>query len=132
MRNKVTTRVGYAAALAICFCVSLFAQQFRGTISGLVTDQQGAVIPGAQIVATQLETGAKSQSRSNAAGQFNLPFLAPGLYTLSVEAKGFKQYRRERLLVSTNEEVGLEVKLQIGEATESITISADAPLLQTE
>ena len=116
-----------AAAAAI-----MTAQQFRGTIAGDLRDAQGAVVPGARVTATQAETGAKSQTVTSPTGQFNLPFLAPGTYSVTVEATGFKRYVRDGLSVNANDPVSLDITLEVGQTTESITISAGAPLLQTE
>jgi hypothetical protein len=125
-------RIARAIALSGLLATAIFAQQFRGTVSGLLRDPQGAVITGARVAATQSETGAKSQTVTGPTGQFNLPFLAPGTYTISIETPGFKRYVRDSLVVSANEPVALDVTLEVGQASESVTVSADAPLLQTE
>jgi hypothetical protein len=127
-----SNRIARTVALAALLAAPILPQQFRGTVSGRVLDPQGAAVPGANIAATQLETGAKSQTASGPAGQFNLPFLAPGTYTITIEAAGFKRYIRDNLVVSANEPIALDVALELGQASDTVTISADAPLLQTE
>lgn len=107
------------------------AQEFRGAITGRVTDPQDAVIPGAKIAVTQVETGARYQTVSNSDGQYALPFLAPGNYRLSAGAAGFKGYSRGGLRVGTNERVEADVRLEVGGTAETVTVSAEAPLLQT-
>ena len=107
------------------------AQEFRGTITGLVTDQQAAVVPAVKIVARQVETGAESHTLSGSEGRFTLPFLAPGTYTVAAEAPGFKRYLRQGVRVNANEQTSIDVQLEIGQAAESVTITAESPLLTT-
>lgn len=107
------------------------AQKFRGTITGRITDPQSAAIANAKISATQNETGAKTQTVSSSDGQFTLPFLAPGPYTVSAEVPGFKRFVREALRVSTNERLSLDIELEVGQVSDSVTVSAESPLLST-
>ena len=72
-----------------------WSQQFRSTLNGQVVDPQGAVVPGVQIVATRVVTGAKFTTVSGDAGQYTAPFLPPGTYTITAEVAGFKRYVRE-------------------------------------
>ncbi len=108
-----------------------WSQQFRGSLTGRVVDPQQAVVPGAKITATHLETQAKYETQSGSAGQFTLPFLQPGRYRVEAEASGFKRYVREQVQVSVNEQVGLDMVLEVGGVTETVTVTAEAPMLQT-
>lgn len=108
-----------------------WSQEFRATITGRVTDQLQAVVPGVKIVATQTETGAKHETVSGSSGQYTLPFLPPGVYQFTAEAPGFKRYVRENLKVSTGERLGLDIGLELGQVAESVTVTAEAPLLST-
>ncbi|MCL6506510.1 MAG: TonB-dependent receptor [Bryobacteraceae bacterium] len=107
------------------------AQQFRGSITGRVVDAQQAVVPNVTITATNLETQARYQTESNAAGQFTLPYLQPGPYRVEAEARGFKRYVRERVQVSANEQMTLDIALELGQVVETVTVTADAPVLTT-
>src|SRR5262245_20760553 len=91
------------------------AQEFRGTISGLVTDSQSAVIVGVKIVATRIDTGTITETVSSGDGRFNLTFLAPGFYRIEAETRGFKRYVREGIRVSTNDRIGLDIHLELGQ-----------------
>lgn len=115
--------------LSIAFSTICWCQEFRSTLSGLVLDQQQAVVPHAKIVARQVDTGAVTGTVSGADGRYSLPFLLPGVYQVTVDVQGFKSYRREGVVISTNERRTLDVTLQIGSLTESITVTADAPML---
>src|SRR5205823_9155156 len=86
----------FAAAVAL-----LTAQEFRGTFSGVVADPQGSPVANAKIVATETRTGTKSETVTDSAGQYTIPFLAPGAYDLSAELTGFKRYQRQGLGLAT-------------------------------
>ena len=124
-------RVVLAAVLAGFLGASAPAQEFRGTIVGRVVDPQGAVVPNATVNATLITTGSRSDSKSNASGEFTMPFLAPGEYRIEAEAAGFKRYVRNAFNVGSGERVGLDIQLEVGAQTETISVTADAPLLET-
>ena len=115
----------------LLFSTVCLAQEFRATISGRVVDAQGAVVPGVKLIGNQTETGSKSETVSGADGQFVLPFLPPGLYEITAEAPGFKRYVREGLQVTTDQRMSLDIVLEVGQAAESITVNADAPMLES-
>ncbi len=116
-------------ALTIGF--TLGAQEFRSTIAGSVTDQQGALIPNAEVIATQIDTQAHFRSVSAADGEFTLPFVPPGLYRVDVTAQGFKKFSRSGIQVSANERVPLNVQLELGAASETVEVAADASIIET-
>lgn len=111
--------------------VLAFGQEFRSTLSGRVLDPAGAAVAGAKVTATGGETGAKYEATSSAEGEYTLPFLAPGPYTLTAEAPGFKKYAQSGLQIGTNQKLAQDVALQVGSQTESVTVTADVALLQT-
>ena len=109
----------------------LQAQGFRSTVSGRVTDMQGAVLPNATVRATQVATGAASSTKTGAEGEYTLPFLTPGVYRVSAEAPGFKKHVRDGIRVETNERQQLDIRMDVGEVTESVTVSANTSMLET-
>jgi len=111
---------------------SAFAQGDRGTITGTVDDPAGAVVASAAIEAKHVETGAVYQTASTATGNYTLAQLPAGSYELSVSVPGFKKYIRQGLTVQVAETLRIDVALEVGAATESVTVQADAPLLKTE
>jgi hypothetical protein len=115
--------------LTASICVS---QEYRATLTGRVVDPQGAVIPATKIQAKNQATGAQSQTISGADGVYTIPFLPPGQYTVTAEAAGFKQYVRENLQLSTGERVGVDIAMEVGQAAEAVTVTAEAPMLNTE
>ncbi len=118
-------------SLLFIFCALSFAQEFRSTISGRVTDPSGAAIPSAKVIATETNTGSKSEATSSPDGEYTLPFLAPGPYQLSVEVQGFKKYTQSGITLGTNVRVSQDVVLQIGSQSDSVTVTADVGLLST-
>lgn len=108
----------------------LVAQQ--ATISGVVTDSQGASIPDASVVATNRATGVASTTTSNNAGVYALPNLPIGAYSLTVTRDGFKKYVNDHITLSTNQVVGLNANLLPGSVTQSVTVTDDRPELETK
>jgi Carboxypeptidase regulatory-like domain len=128
--KDIRNRVVQAIVLVLLVAAAASAQEFRGTLSGQILDAGSAAVPGAQVVATDIDTGAKYETRSTAEGQYTLPFLAPGYFRLSASANGFKRYIRDRVRVSANERVRLDMTLEVGALAESVTVTAEAPLLE--
>jgi hypothetical protein len=118
------------AALLLLSTPVCWPQEFRATVSGRVTDAHGAMVPGVAIRATQKETGAKSETVSGSDGQYVLPFLTPGMYEVSAELAGFKRYVRQGLQVATDQRMTLDINLEVGQAAESVTVTADASMLE--
>lgn len=108
----------------------LLAQVSRGTITGRVTDAQGAIVPGAHVVATQVATGVKSEVASNGEGGYTIPFLVPGTYRVSCVLQGFKKFESRGVVVGSNERVTADVVLEVGAESETVTVTAQSPLLE--
>ena len=123
--------------IASAFTIALFAgyaqaQSTLGTITGLITDSSGAVIPSAVVVATNTATGAKAQTISSSTGNYVVPNLPVGPYEVSVAISGFKAWTRSGINVSSNDNLRIDVTLEVGSASESVTVSAEASLLKTD
>ena len=121
------------ALVAFCLCCAdmlpLRAQEFRATISGAVTDPSGAVVPGAQIEVREISTGTINRTTSDAAGQYVVPFLLPGQYTIKVKAPGFQELTRAGIVLQAQEHPILNLALTVGSATQSVTVTEATPLL---
>jgi len=119
--------------LSVLLTVSMaWAQGDRGTITGTVSDASNAVIPGAGIVATNTQTGARYETISTETGNYTLTQLPAGMYELTVELPGFKKYVRQGVTVQVSTTLRIDATLEVGVASEEITVAADAPLLKTE
>jgi hypothetical protein len=123
-------RINVLMAFAGLAAASLFAQEFRGTFSGSVTDAQGAVVPQNKIVATEMRTGVKSETHSETSGAYTIPFLAPGEYEIAAEVTGFKKFVRQGLTLEPGEHPIVDIHLEVGASTESVTVTGDAPLIE--
>jgi Carboxypeptidase regulatory-like domain/TonB dependent receptor len=116
----------------LLFGIATFAQTDRGAITGTVQDPASAVIPGAVVVATQTETGSVSQTTTTGTGNFTLTSLPAGVYEVTVEAPGFKKYIGQGTQVQVAQTARIDITLQVGATTETVTVEATAPLLKSE
>ncbi|HEY2469163.1 MAG TPA: TonB-dependent receptor [Terracidiphilus sp.] len=120
-------------ALAMFAFVPLgLTQTVTGAITGEVTDPTGAVIAGAKVTAHAVSTGIDTQTTTNAAGQYRIEFLPIGPYTVSVQASGFATGTVTEFSLEVNQTANFNVKMQVGSANSSVSVSAAAPILQTE
>lgn len=113
-----------AALLLVALAVPADAQDFRGTITGRVTDPQGGRLPGATVTATHEETNVASPTTTTGDGNYTIPYLIPGHYRLTVELSGFKKMVREKLDVRVDDRLTLDVTLEIGQIEEVISTSS--------
>ncbi len=105
-------------------------QTYTASIRGVVTDATQSAVPNAQITATESGRNILQRTVSDAAGRYVLTNLPPGEYAVTVEAAGFKKYTRENLVVQVNQDVSVDVTLQVGEVTESVSVTAEAPVIE--
>ena len=127
MKNLVRSFV----CLLVFAAVGL-AQNDRGTVTGTVTDPTDATVPGAKLVLRNTETGALSETQTTPTGNYTFTSLPVGTYDLTVQAAGFKTEVEKQLAVQIDQTLRLDVKLEVGSATESVTVSATAEMLKTE
>lgn len=109
-----------------------FGQTFTGSITGVVTDPQGAVLPKANIVATNTATGEVRKSEADSEGRYRFSQLLPASYTVKVSLAGFKEYLHSGVVVGTNETLEVNVQLELGQSSETIEVSGAPPLLDTQ
>jgi hypothetical protein len=102
-----------------------------GRLEGTVLDQNGASIMGATVVATQVGTGTRRETRTDASGRYSLPALPTGEYSLTVEAAGFRQYVRSGIQVEAAVTSTIDISLSVGAITQQITVSESAPVINT-
>ena len=122
-------------ATAFCFSVfsiAVFGQAGTGTITGTVTDPSGAVVAGAPVEVRNTDTNFPYQTVTTATGAYTVPRLPPGPYAVTISAPGFKKLVRSGLAVDAGQTLPLDLTLQVGAATESVTVTAEATLLKTE
>lgn len=110
----------------------LAAQNPSASVVGRVVDATGAVIPGAAVKVTNLDTNQTRQAVSNEVGDYTVPYLSPGRYSLEVQAEGFRLYRRAEFTLAVDQQLRLDVQLEVGAPTESVTVTDAPPALNTE
>ena len=110
---------------------SVPAQEFRGSLGGTITDPLGALVQGATVVIKNVDTNAEMIATTNDNGSYNFSLLPPGRYTLRVTSPGFRTAQRELVEIRVADRLTLDVQLEIGAATESVSIVASAPVLET-
>jgi hypothetical protein len=108
-----------------------FAQDFRASISGRVTDATGAVVPEAKVTITNTNTGVTQPAVTNAEGVFVVSYLIPGPYEVRVEAAGFKTALRDRITLQVSDRLTLDVPLEVGGAAETVKVTGDPPMIET-
>jgi len=119
-RQKRGAAIGMCLLAAVCFAGTVFAQEFRGSITGLVTDPSGAVVAGARVTVTNVATNATTWTLSNPTGNYTLLYLTPGQYTVTAEATGFKKLVRPGVQVWVGDRLELDVRLELGGTLEGI------------
>jgi Carboxypeptidase regulatory-like domain/TonB-dependent Receptor Plug Domain len=116
--------------LIISLTTTILAQEFRATLNGKVTDPSKAVVPGAAVKVVNLQTNETTTVTTNSEGNYTVSFLNPGLYSITVEATGFKKHTRASQELQVNQTATINFELELGAASETVTISAENPLLE--
>lgn len=122
-------RVGGVFTLAL---VAALAQSERGTITGTIRDSSGAIVPGAKVLLTNTQTGVKFTLPSNDAGEYTVPQLQVGVYTVRVEKEGFRPATITGLVLNASATVRADATLEVGAASQAVEVSANALALATE
>jgi hypothetical protein len=123
---------GRAAVFALCIPLALYSQEFRGTISGTISDPTGAMVAGAKVTVTETNTGTRIPTVADATGHYTASFLLPGDYEVGVQLEGFKEFVRRGVHLGAGEHPLIDVRLEVGDVSTSVEVTADASLLNTE
>src|SRR5215468_1086201 len=124
-------RISCYLLLFVCCSSLAFSQGFRATIVGRVTDNSGAVIPNAKVTIVNTGTNDKHEAIVSNTGDYAVPQLLPGEYTVTVEMAGFSRYVR-RVVLETGQQARIDAVLTLGTVTQSVEVEATAPLVSTE
>ncbi|HYP27231.1 MAG TPA: TonB-dependent receptor [Blastocatellia bacterium] len=130
-RFSVPLRALVCAMIVLSLCAAARAQ-FTASIQGTVTDASGAIVSGATVTVTNNETGRSQQVTASDEGFYRVTGLAPGVYTVSAELSGFRKTVIENVIVNAEAPQGVNIALETGEITESVTVSADEATTQLE
>jgi hypothetical protein len=109
----------------------LFAQGSAGRILGTVTDQSGGAVAGAAVTITDTERGTSRNLITDDSGEYNAPSLTPSTYKIRAEAKGFKAIDRQNVILEVNGNVRVDLQLQPGDVSQTITVTEEVPLIET-
>src|SRR2546430_11572227 len=117
--------------LLITLTLAAYGQDTRGAMRGGVTDPSGSNIANADVRAINTATGVAVAAKTNESGNYTIPYLVPGIYTVTAELSGFKKFVRENVQVRVNDSVEVNLSLTVGDVAESISVNAETPLLST-
>jgi len=132
MRNHFQFLRVLFVGLALCFACSgvAFGQETTGSITGMVKDPNGAAVSGAKVTIADPTRGFQRNNETADDGSFTASELQPSLYTLTVEMQGFKKYVQENLRINVNDRRLVDIALEVGQISETVTIQTDVPLIQ--
>ncbi len=121
--------------IAIMLTLSIFAiagaQEFRGSVSGNITDPNGAALPGATVELKNIETNVASTATANDEGRYTFPLIQPGKYTLTVTSQGFTTSQRQGIEIRVSEKLTLDVQVQVSGVSDTVNVSGDGLTLET-
>lgn len=120
-----------AIALLLSISGALVGQTFHGALRGQVTDPNGSALQNARLVLVEQGTAARRETITSDQGEYVFASLSPGTYRLTAEAPGFKRLERSGLQVATQASLTVDLRLELGQVTEQVTVTEDAPLLQS-
>jgi len=108
------------------------AQTPTASVVGRITDPTGAVAPGVTVKVTNLDTNIVHQASSNEIGEYTIPYLDPGRYSLEASLPGFRTYRRDELTLAVGQVLRVDITLEVGAAAETVTVTEAPVVLNTE
>src|SRR5947208_6105023 len=118
--------------LALCLTTAAFSQEVTGALVGVVGDPSGSAVSGAALTLVSQETDAQRRTLSDETGAYQFLLLRAGHYRLTVEAPGFQRLVNPDIIVNTTERVRVDLKLVVGAVSETVTVTGETSLLQTE
>jgi hypothetical protein len=125
-------RSGFVLLGLLLITSMVFGQIRSGTISGTVKDPTGAVVANADVIVTEQETNVATATKTNSSGQYTVPYLPAGTYTVSVTVPGFLNYRQTGIPLATAQSIRVDVELQVGGVEQAIEVTADVAQIQTD
>ena len=129
MRKLVITTL--AVVLCALIAAPAFARQTTGTISGQITDQQGAALPGVAVTAKHPQTGFTRTAVSDGEGIFRLSALPVGAYEITIELAGFASIDRKGIVLNVAQTINLDVQMKIAKVSETVTVTGETPMVET-
>jgi hypothetical protein len=118
--------------VTLLFCRTLDAQILYGGLVGNITDQSGGAVPEAKVTIKHIATGTTRETATNDAGTYRFPTIAPGTYSVRVQADGFRAFNQSGIDVTANSLTRIDTRLEVGAVTEQVTVEGSAVALQTD
>src|SRR5919108_752334 len=129
--GNIAIRVLAIAGLSLALAVPAASQTIRSTLTGTVTDPNGAVIAKVTVTATNLATNIATTTRTNDEGLYTFTALAPGEYAISVEQTGFKRFVQTGVVLQIAQATRLDIPLEVGQVTEEVQVVGETPLVRS-
>src|SRR5437868_5961412 len=127
----MTRRTSLAVLLVVSMSIAASSQTYLGRILGTVTDKSNAIVTKAKVSIVNVGTSATRNLETNEAGEYVAPNLPPGDYKISVDATGFRKVERLGIRLEVAKDARIDFQLQPGSETEQVTVTAEAPLIET-
>src|SRR5205809_215558 len=128
--NLATLLIGILVVTALASPLA-WGQGFSAEISGIVHDASGAVVPGVSVTAKHIESGLTRTVNTSEAGNYSIPSLPVGAYELTAELAGFKQQVRRGITLAVGQDAVVNLTMEVGEIKDNVTVTEDAPLVNT-
>src|SRR5215471_18493972 len=126
-------RTMFAIFLLAASCTTaMYAQAVSATLVGTLTDSSGGVIVNAKVTATETNTGVVRTGNTNESGNYTFTNVPPGVYSVAAEQPGFKKVTRANIAVAVDTTTRVDLTLTPGQVTETVDVTAEAPILQTD
>jgi hypothetical protein len=119
------------ALIVACAAATGVSQEFRGSITGRVVDNNGAAVANAAVTVTNAATNASSSTTTNGDGDYTALYLIPGSYAVTVEAAGFKKSTRRNIEIRVGDKLQIDLQLEVGNVSDTVNVTSDVPLLET-
>src|SRR5262245_24639708 len=114
--------------IIVLLIASVLAQDYRATISGLVTDPNGLPVAGATVKAVRIDTNETKEVRTTSEGRYSIPYLNPGIYNIEVTAPGFQTLKRESITLRVADKLDLLLQMTVGQVSETVTVTGQEVL----
>ena len=127
----MNTLLARSILVVVVLTACVFAQDFRATVGGLVTDSNKQAIAGAIVRATRVDTNETKEVRTTSEGRYSIPYLNPGIYNIEVTANGFQTLKRESITLRVADKVDLPLQLTVGQVSEMVTVTGQQDVLDS-
>ncbi|HEY1809509.1 MAG TPA: TonB-dependent receptor [Acidobacteriaceae bacterium] len=132
MKRQMRVLAALTFCAALLFCTGTARADINGSISGIVTDPSGAIVPGAKVVATARSTNVKHTTVTDSRGFYSFPALSVDSYTVTLAQPGYDQFTERNITINANSAIRIDIKLQIGKVTNTVSVVSDALHIETQ